>query len=60
VLLARKVFERTEFKYKQGVSSSMDLSQANNQYLDSYSAYTSSMMEFLSAKIKFEKALNNL
>lgn len=60
VLLARKVFERTEFKYKQGVSSSMDLSQANNQYLDSYSAYTSSIMEFLSAKIKFEKALNNL
>ena len=60
VVLSKKVFGRTEIKYKQGVSSSMELTQANNQYLESYGAYTGSILEFLSAKIKFEKALSNL
>ena len=59
-VLAEKVFEKTEIKYKQGVSSGMELTQANNQYLDSYSSYTGSIFELLVAKIKFEKALSNL
>jgi outer membrane protein len=58
--LAKKVYDRTEIKYKQGMSSSMDLTQANNQYLQSFSSYTGTILEFLSAKIKFEKALSNL
>ena len=60
VALAKTVLERTEFKYKQGVSTSMELTQANSQYLESYGAYTSSILDLLSAKTKFEKAINNL
>ena len=58
--LALKIYEKTQIKYKQGVASSMDLSLTNNQYLESYSGYTSSILELLTAKIKFEKALSNL
>ncbi len=58
--LAEKVFERTRIKYKQGVSSGMDLTQANNQYLDSYSSYTGAIFELLTARVKFKKALTNL
>ena len=56
--LAEKIYKRTTIKYKEGVSTSIDLTQAQNQYLQSQSNYFTTTMELLNAKAKMEKLLN--
>jgi len=58
--LASRIYEKTLIKFKEGLSSSMDVTQANNQFLDSNGAYAQAVLEMLSAKLALEKALNNL
>ena len=59
VALTKKIYDRTLIKYKEGMVSSLDLTQANNQYLDSNSAYTNAILELLNAKVTLDKTLNN-
>jgi len=56
--LSDKIQKRTIIKYKEGLSSSVDITQASNQYLQSTSNYFTSMMDLLNAKSKMEKLLN--
>lgn len=56
--LADKIYKRMLVKYKEGVSSSMELTQAQTQYLQAQSNYYLSLMELLNAKAKMEKLLN--
>jgi outer membrane protein TolC len=56
--LSDKIQKRTIIKYKEGLSSSTEITQASNQYLQSMSNYFTSMMELLNAKAKMEKLLN--
>lgn len=56
--LAKKIYEKTEMKYKEGVSSSFDLSQAQGQYLQAQSAYFQSIMKLISAKSSLDKLLH--
>lgn len=58
--LSKRILLHTTEKYKQGLVSSMDLTQATNQYLDSYSKMNSALMELLNSKVKYDKLLNNL
>ncbi|MDX2414298.1 MAG: TolC family protein, partial [Bacteroidales bacterium] len=58
--LANRVFTSVENKYKQGVASSLDLTQAHNNYLQAVSDYTSSFMSLLQTKLALDKLLNNL
>lgn len=58
VLLADKIRNRTLIKYKQGLSSSTELTQASNQYLDAQAKYYNSMLEVIDNKAKLEKLLN--
>jgi len=58
--LAKKIYRRTRIKFQEGMASSMDLTQAHNQYLDSNSSYTSAILELLNAKTRLDKVLNNL
>ena len=58
--LAKMILDRTSIKYKEGMASSFDLTQAQNQFLDSSANYTRSIIEMLSAKIALNKILNNL
>jgi outer membrane protein TolC len=60
VELANRVFISVENKYKQGVASSLDLTQAHNNYLQSVSDYTSSFMSLLQTKLSLDKLMNNL
>lgn len=60
VELANRVFASVENKYKQGVASSLDLTQAHNNYLQAISDYTSSFMSLLQSKLALDKLLNNL
>jgi outer membrane protein TolC len=58
--LAKKVYDETLIKFKNGISSSLDVTQANTQFLNSNSAYIQSVLEMLVARLTLEKALNNL
>ncbi len=58
--LAKKVYDRTNLKYKKGTASSLDVSQAHGQYLDSSNKHTSAIIKLLNAKIKLDKILNQL
>ncbi len=58
--LSKKIYDRTEIKFREGISSSMELNQANSQYLTNFSSYTTSISELLNAKISYRKALNKL
>lgn len=60
VELANRVFVSVENKYKQGIASSLDLTQAHNNYLQTVSDYTSSFMSLLQNKLALDKLLNNL
>jgi outer membrane protein len=53
--LSRKVYDRTLIKYKEGVVSSMVLTQAHDQHLMAQSAYIQAMSELLSAKNKLDR-----
>ncbi|HCC71770.1 MAG TPA: hypothetical protein DEQ09_11560 [Bacteroidales bacterium] len=58
--VARRVYLSVENKYKQGVASSLDLTQANGNYLDAENNYISSLMNLLQTKLELDKLLNNL
>lgn len=58
--LSKKVFNNTSIKYKQGMVSSMDLTQANNTYLQSETDKINALLELLQSKIELEKILNEL
>jgi outer membrane protein len=60
VELAKRVYNSVQNKYNQGVASSLDLSQANGNYLDAENNYISSLMNLLTTKLSLDKLLNNL
>lgn len=57
--LAKKIYEKTLVKYNEGISSSLELTQAYNQYLTTQGTYLSTILELLKAKSNLTKALNN-
>jgi outer membrane protein len=58
--VARRVYRSTENKFKQGMASSLDLTQANSLYLQAQNNYVSSLMNLLQTKLALDKLLNNL
>lgn len=58
--VAGKVVDKTREKYREGVASSLELTQVNDQYLQTLSSYTSAMVEVLNAKITMDILLNNI
>ena len=57
--LAHRIYKRTFISFREGVSSSMELTQAHNQYLTTQGNYFNTILELLSANSKLNKALNN-
>jgi len=53
--LTKKIFEKTSIKVKNGMASSMDLTQAQTQMLQAQSAYYSTVLELVNAKNKLDK-----
>jgi len=60
VLLAEKVYNNNEIKFKAGLVSSLQLIQAHNQYLNAKSNYINNVVLLLNAKTKIEKYLDKL
>lgn len=58
--LSQKIYDKTLAKYKEGIASSMDLTQANNQILNIQSNYYQALLNMLQAKVQLNKKLNNL
>lgn len=56
--LSKKIFDKTSVKFKEGMASSFELTQAQNQYLLSESNYYNAVFELLNAKNKLDTALN--
>ena len=46
--LAQKIYHKTLIKYKEGLSSSMELTQANTQFLTAQSNYFTALNDLLS------------
>jgi outer membrane protein TolC len=57
--LARKIYDRALVKYTNGVISSTDLTQIQNQYLTAQSSYYQSLQDLIAAKSKLQKVLTN-
>lgn len=58
--LADRVFDNFKRKYSQGIVSSLDLTQASDNYLKAQNTYLSSVLEVLQAKLSLDKLLSNL
>jgi outer membrane protein TolC len=56
--LSDEIYQRTIEKYKQGVSSSMDMMTIQNQYLTNLTGYYQSIYDLQEAKSKLEKLFN--
>ncbi len=57
--LSRKVYEKNLTKFKEGVATSLELTQSQNQYLTSEGNYYNSLITLLKAKAKLDRILAN-
>lgn len=60
VEVAERVLENYQRKYNQGMASSLDVTQANSNYLDAQSNFLNAKFEVMNARIQLEKLMNNL
>jgi len=54
VEVSKRVYSSIENKFKQGMASSLDLTQANNLYLQAENNYISSLINLLQTKLALE------
>ena len=57
--LAQRIYDKTKIKYDEGVSSSLELTQANNQLLETQGNFISAALQLINAKANLDQALNN-
>ena len=60
VEVAKSVYNSYYNKYQQGMLSSLDLTQANNNYLQAENNYISSVLKVLQARLALQKLYNAL
>ncbi len=58
--VAERVFSNLKKKYEQGLVSSLDLTTANNNYLQAENSYISAMIQLLEAQVEMDKLLNSI
>ena len=58
--LAKKVYNRISRKFAEGMTSSMELTQANREYLNTESNYIQALVDLLNAKTQLQKIRNEL
>ncbi|MGB0881340.1 MAG: TolC family protein [Vicingaceae bacterium] len=54
--LAKKIYDKTLLRYKEGVASSLDLSQTQNQFLTSEGNYIKALLDLLTSKSELQKS----
>lgn len=58
--LAERILSRTQIMFKEGLASSLELTQASDQFINTQANYINAMFELLNASNKLEKALGRL
>lgn len=53
--LAKRIFDNTQVKYREGMSSSLELAQAQNQFLDTERNYINALLQIVSTRAALEK-----
>jgi len=56
--LSERILSHTRIKYKEGLASSFELSQAETQQLNTQGSYIAAMLNVLQAKIRIQKSTN--
>lgn len=56
--LSENIYNNTQLQFKEGTASSMDLTQAQNQYLQAEANYYQALLQVLNSKSSLEKILN--
>lgn len=59
-ILAEKIRNKTQIKFDNGIATSTELSQTETQYVDSYRALVSSILQLLQADIQLKKVTGTL
>lgn len=57
--LTEKIYNKTLVKYKEGLASSLELAQAQAQFLSTQANYVTAMLDLLNSKARLEKIMNN-
>jgi outer membrane protein TolC len=57
--LSKKVYDKSVIKYKEGVSTSFELTQNQAQFLTAESNYYNSVLSMLNAKAKIDRILSS-
>lgn len=55
--ISKRIFEKTNIKFKKGVSSSIELTQVQSQYLSTVDDYYTAVSNLLSTRIELEKMM---
>lgn len=55
--LSKKVFDKTVIKFREGVSSSFELTQSQNQFLSAETSHYAAVLNLLNAKAKLDRIL---
>jgi outer membrane protein TolC len=58
--VSNRVYLSMQNKFKQGVASSLELTQANTIYLQAENNYVTALLNLLQTKLALDKLLNNL
>jgi outer membrane protein len=58
--VSQRIYASMENKFKQGMASSLDLTQANSQYLEAENNYITALMNLLQTKLALDRLLNNM
>ncbi len=59
VNISKKIYDKSFIKFKEGLISSTELTQQQNQYISAQSNYIQALSELLTAKNKLDKILEN-
>ncbi len=58
--VSKRIYASMENKFRQGMVSSLELTQANSQYLQAENNYIEALMSLLQTRLALDKLLNNL
>ena len=59
VMLARKIYDKTMIKYREGVATSLELTLQHNQFFDAETKYFQTVLKLLNARIELDETLGN-
>lgn len=60
VKISKKIYTNYQYKFKEGLITSLDLSQIQTQYLSAETQYIQAMYNLINAKIELDKITNKL